>query len=26
VKLVTPLDGMRGKDLGGAQLVFILGP
>src|SRR5262245_28938812 len=26
VKLVTPLDGMRPKDLGRAQLVFILGP
>lgn len=26
VKLVTPLDGMRAKDLGGADLVFILGP
>jgi len=26
VKLVTPLDGMRPKDLGGANLVFILGP
>ena len=26
VKLVTPLDGMRAKDLHGAQLVFILGP
>ncbi len=26
VKLVTPLDGMRAKDLGRANLVFILGP
>ncbi len=26
VKLVTPLDGMRAKQLRGAQLVFILGP
>jgi hypothetical protein len=26
VRLVTPLDGMRAKDLGHAQLVFILGP
>ena len=26
VKLVTPLDGMRAKALGRAQLVFILGP
>ena len=26
VKLVTPLDGMRAKDLGRAQVVFILGP
>jgi hypothetical protein len=26
VKLVTPLDGMRVKDLGRSQLVFILGP
>jgi hypothetical protein len=26
VKLVTPLDGMRAKDLGHAQVVFILGP
>ena len=26
VKLVTPLDGMRAKQLGGAQVVFILGP
>ncbi len=26
VKLVTPLDGMRAKELGRAQLVFILGP
>src|SRR5262249_3120205 len=26
VKLVTPLDGMRAKALGHAQLVFILGP
>ena len=26
VSLVTPLDGMRPKDLGRAQLVFILGP
>jgi hypothetical protein len=26
VKLVTPLDGMRQKDLGRAQVVFILGP
>ena len=26
VKLVTPLDGMRAKDLGRAHLVFILGP
>lgn len=26
VKLVTPLDGMRPKELGRAQLVFILGP
>jgi hypothetical protein len=26
VRLVTPLDGMRAKDLRGAQLVFILGP
>jgi LytR cell envelope-related transcriptional attenuator len=26
VKLVTPLDGMRPKQLGRAQLVFILGP
>jgi LytR cell envelope-related transcriptional attenuator len=26
VKLVTPLDGMRPKELGGAQVVFILGP
>jgi hypothetical protein len=26
VKLVTPLDGMRVKDLGHSQLVFILGP
>ena len=26
VKLVTPLDGMRPKDLGRAQVVFILGP
>jgi LytR cell envelope-related transcriptional attenuator len=26
VKLVTPLDGMRAKELGRAQVVFILGP
>jgi hypothetical protein len=26
VKLVTPLDGMRVRDLGRSQLVFILGP
>lgn len=26
VKLVTPLDGMRARDLGRAQVVFILGP
>ena len=26
VRLVTPLDGMRAKDLGRAHLVFILGP
>jgi LytR cell envelope-related transcriptional attenuator len=26
VKLVTPLDGLRAKDLGRAHLVFILGP
>lgn len=26
VKLVTPLDGMRSKDLGRAHVVFILGP
>ncbi len=26
VKLVTPLDGMRARDLGRSQLVFILGP
>jgi LytR cell envelope-related transcriptional attenuator len=26
VRLVTPLDGMRPKELGGAQVVFILGP
>jgi hypothetical protein len=26
VKLVTPLDGMRAKDLGRSQVVFILGP
>ena len=26
VRLVTPLDGMRGSQLGRAQLVFILGP
>ena len=26
VKLVTPLDGMRARDLGRAHLVFILGP
>jgi LytR cell envelope-related transcriptional attenuator len=26
VKLVTPLDGMRARDLGHAHLVFILGP
>ena len=26
VKLVTPLDGMRAKDLGRAHAVFILGP
>ena len=26
VKLVTPLDGMRARDLGRADLVFILGP
>ena len=26
VGLVTPLDGMRAKDLGRAQVVFILGP
>jgi hypothetical protein len=26
VKLVTPLDGMRAKDLGRAHLVFIVGP
>jgi hypothetical protein len=26
VKLVTPLDGMRAKDLGRANLVFVLGP
>jgi LytR cell envelope-related transcriptional attenuator len=26
VKLVTPLDGMRAKDLGSSQVVFILGP
>ena len=26
VKLVTPLDGMRARDLGGAQVVFVLGP
>jgi hypothetical protein len=26
VKLVTPLDGMRTRDLGRAQVVFILGP
>ena len=26
VKVVTPLDGMRAKDLGRAHLVFILGP
>jgi len=26
VRLVTPLDGMRAKSLGRAQLVFILGP
>ena len=26
VKLVTPLDGMRSKDLGRAHAVFILGP
>jgi hypothetical protein len=26
VKLVTPLDGMRAKDLGRAHTVFILGP
>lgn len=26
VKLVTPLDGMRAKDLGHANVVFILGP
>ena len=26
VKLVTPLDGMRAKALGRAQVVFILGP
>ena len=26
VQLVTPLDGMRGSQLGRAQLVFILGP
>jgi hypothetical protein len=26
VKLVTPLDGMRAKDLGRAHVVFILGP
>jgi hypothetical protein len=26
VKLVTPLDGMRARELGRAQVVFILGP
>ena len=26
VRLVTPLDGMRAKDLGRAHVVFILGP
>ena len=26
VTLVTPLDGMRARDLGHAQVVFILGP